>query len=225
MQTIYDLTNTEVAALDDEAIKSFIDIECAHKGVMLLPPEPVEPAKPQIVKDATLYEYMGVHFETPEAAAAVMEEVSKHRQYTYDYKASGKIFKLGEHYATSRVNAEAGMTEATYLKHKTALDKYDMDKAAYDSAKKAYDRAVDARRSIVSSVTEHVQTCRDIVREEKAIRETMAQYITLAGGDTRIAYGFLTNAKPNMELEYPHDEIWRELEREYNPPLALDEAA
>jgi hypothetical protein len=43
MQNIYDMTTAEVAALTDKEIESFIDIECASKGVMLLPPEPVQP--------------------------------------------------------------------------------------------------------------------------------------------------------------------------------------
>ena len=62
MRDIYDMTTNEAAALTDEEIKSFIDIECASKGVMLLPPEPVQPLQPEIVQDVTIYEYMGVYF-------------------------------------------------------------------------------------------------------------------------------------------------------------------
>jgi hypothetical protein len=225
MQTICDLNNAEAAALNDDEIKSFIDIECAHKGVMLLPPEPATPEKPQIVSDVTMYEFMSIYFETPEAAAAVMEEVSKHQQFTYEYKASTKIFKRGNHYSADRVSVEKGMTQETYQKHKVALDKYDSDQSLYNSAKKAYDKAVEARRSIVSSINDYVETARDIVREENLIRDTMAKYIDLAKGDTKIAYGFLLAAKPNMELEHSHRDLWEELDRIYNAPECLDVAA
>jgi hypothetical protein len=225
MQTIYDLNNTETVALTDEEIKSFIDIECAHKGVMLLPPEPIAPEKPQIVSDVTMYEFMGVYFETPEAAASVMEEVSKHQQYTYEYKASTKIFKRENHYAADRVSVEKGMTQETYQKHKAALDKFDSDQSLYNAAKKGYDKAVEARRSIVSSINDYVETARDIVREEDLIRDTMAKYIDLAKGDTKIAYGFLLAAKPNMELEHSHRDLWEELDRMYNPPECVEIAA
>lgn len=226
MQNIYDMTTAEVASLSEEEIKSFIDIECASKGVMLLPPEPVKPTQPEIVQDVTMYEFMGAYFKTAEAAADVMRELAKHEQHTYDYKAGVKIFKIGTHYAANRVDVVQGMKEETYLKHKAALDEYDRAKISYDAAKKAYDKAVDARRGIVRDVNNHVDDCRDIIREEKLIRETMARYVELAKGDTKIAYGFLLAAKPGMELDHPHIDLWRELDNLYNPPEAapMDEA-
>lgn len=223
MQNIYDMTIAEVAALTEEEIKSFIDIECARKGIMLLPPEPVKPVAPEIVQDVTMYEYLGIYFKTPEAAAAVMKEASKHEQYTYDYKAGVKIFHIGNHYGADRTNVVQGMKEETYLKHKAALDEYDRAETSYDAAKKAYDKAVDARKGIVGNVNDYVGTCRDIIREELLIREMMTQYIELAKGDTEIAYGFLLAAKPGMELKHPHTDLWRELDHKYNPPM--DEAA
>src|SRR5438270_881876 len=66
MQNIYDMTTSEVAALTEEEIKSFIDIECASKGVMLLPPEPMKPVQPEIKQDVTMYEFMGTHFASSE---------------------------------------------------------------------------------------------------------------------------------------------------------------
>jgi hypothetical protein len=227
MQNIYDMTTAEVATLTEDEIKSFIDIECASKGVMLLPPEPVKPAQPEIVQDVTMYEYMGIYFKSPDAAAAVMSEVSKHEQHTYDYKAGVKVFHPGNHYAANRVDVSQGMKQETYFKHKAALDEYDRAKTSYDAAKKAFDKAVDARKGIVRDVNDHVDTCRDILREERLIRETMARYIDLANGDNKIAYGFLLAAKPGMELEHPHSDLWRELEGKYNPPEAapMDAAA
>jgi hypothetical protein len=222
MQDIYDMTTADAAALTPEEVKSFIDIECAKKGVMLLPPEPVKPAQPEIVKDVTMYEYMGIHFQTPEAAAAVMQEVGKHTQFTYDYKASVRIFHPGTHYASGRVSVEDGMKEVTYLKHKSALDEYDRAKASYDNAKKAYDKAIEARKGIVGEITDYVPRCSEMVFEEKLILETMDKYIELAKGDTKIAYGFLVAAKPNMGLDHGHDDLWRKLHDRYNPPEAAE---
>jgi hypothetical protein len=226
MQNIYDMTTAEVAALTEEEIKSFIDIECASKGVMLLPPEPEKPVQPQIVQDVTMYEFMGVHFATTEAAAAVMNEIAKHKQFTYDYKGGTRIFHQGNHYAADRVNVVQGMKEETYLNHKAAIDSYDRAKTAYDSAKKAYDKAIDARKGIVREVNDHVDNCRDILREGKLINDTLARYVMIAKGDTKIAYGFLVAAKPGMDLNHDHKELWATLEKTHNPPEAApaDEA-
>ena len=140
MQNIYDMTTAEVAALTEDEINSFIDIECASKGVMLLPPEPVKPAKPEIVQDVTMYEYMGVYFKTAEAAAAVMQEVAKHEQFTYDYKAGVKVFSPGNHDAANRVDVSQGMKQETYLKHKAALDEYDRAKTSMTPQKRPMTR-------------------------------------------------------------------------------------
>ena len=223
MQNIYDMTTAQVATLTEDEIKSFIDIECARKGVMLLPPEPVKPEQPQIVQDVTMYEFMGVHFATSQAASAVMNEIAKHQQYAYDYKANTKIFHLGNHYAADRVNIVQGMKQETYLKHKAALDKYDRENTAYDSAKKAYDKAVDARKGIVREVNDCVDDCRDIIREETLINDTLTRYVTLAKGDAKIAYGFLLAAKPSMDLNHDHADLWKTLEKTHNPPEAYQE--
>ena len=75
-------------------------------------------------------------------------------------------------------------------------------------------------------MNDFVDSSRDILREERLISDTMKRYIDLAKGDTKIAYGFLLAAKPGMELEHPHSDLWRELDGKYNPPEAapMDEA-
>lgn len=54
MRDIYDMPTNEAAALTEEEIKSFIDIECASKGVMLLSTESVQLLQPEIVQDVTI---------------------------------------------------------------------------------------------------------------------------------------------------------------------------
>jgi hypothetical protein len=174
-----------------------------------------------------MYDFMGTHFQSSEDAAVIMKEIAKYKQFTYDYKAGVRIFHQGNHYAADRVNVVQGMREETYLKHKAALDGYDRAKTAYDSAKKAFDKAVDARKEIVLEVNDQVDDCRDVLREERLINETLDRYVTLAKGDTKIAYGFLVAAKPRIDLNHDHKDLWSQLERTHNPPEAgpMDEAA
>lgn len=224
IQSIFDLNEKEVTALNDEEIKSFIDIECARKGVVLLPPEPVKPKKPDVKLDATFYEFCSLHFDNPEAAAAVMEEVSKYSQYTYEYKAGGKVFRKDSYYSSTRVSAVQGMTDATYNKHKKELDKYDIESKEYDAEKKLYDKAVEARKGIVREVEDYVEKSHDKLREEKIINDTWLRYTVLAKNDLKVAYDFLIAAKPSLDLYYPHTELWSKINDLANPVMSGDEA-
>jgi hypothetical protein len=213
IQSIYDLDEKALAALTQEEIKSFIDIECAQKGVVLLPPEPVAPVKPQVKLDATYYEYCGMHFDNPEAAAAIMEEVAKHNQYGYTYIAGNKVFKPDNYYSSQRVSTEKGMQSATYEKHKIELDQYDSDKRTYDAEKILFDKAVKSREGIVYDVNNTIERAKNSLREEKLIRDTWERYTQLAKNDFPVAFDFLKAAKPSLDLEFEHKDLWDELER------------
>jgi hypothetical protein len=208
MQTIYDLSTDEIAALTDEQIAMFIDIECAQKGMPLLPPEPKEPVKPTIEPDKTVYGIGGMYFATSAQAAEVMEVIAKQQQYTYEYKGYDcKVAKPGECYLVRAVSPEKMFSQELYEQHRKALEKYDADKKLYDSEKKRYDEAVKNRSNAYDNIWETVTRAREIESEQGQIQRNYDRYLQIAKGDKDIAFNFLEASMSSGGFEHDHAEF------------------
>ena len=204
MQTIHDLTDAEVATLTDDQVNMFIDIECARKGAPLLPPCPAEPEKPKAEPDKTFYGVAGLWFATAAEAAEVLDVVTKHPQYTYDYRGNQYVAKRGASYNGEDVATKRMFSPERYEAHRKTLEKYEADKKLYDGERKRYDDALAKRGDITQEVWDSVSQSREIRSEREQIDRNYARYTELAKGDKEIAFGFLTQHVATGAYSHDH---------------------
>ncbi len=205
MQTIYDLTDDEIATLTDEQVNLFVDIECAKAGAPLLPPEPQELSKPEAKEDKTFYGVAGVYFEKPEEAAELLAVIDRHRTFEYDYKSFGKVAKPGRTYGANEITSVKMFSVGYYDEHRKSLEQYEAEKRKFDSEKKRHEQAVNERRETTAAVWELVSIARELKAEREQIARSFQRYLELAKGDKEIAFNFLKAGMAAAGYEHEHD--------------------
>jgi hypothetical protein len=212
MKSIHELTNEEIAELTDEQVNMFIDVECAYKGAPLLPPMPVEPPKPEAEPDKTFYGVADMWFATAAEAAEVLAVVSKHQQYTYDWRGNHYVAKRGAAYNGEDVRTKKMFSPEHYEMHRKELEKYESDKKLYDSEKKRYDEALGKRGDTTQDVWDIVSKARDIKSERGQIKRTYDRYLEIAKGDKEIAFSFLTTSMGTGGYQNDHAEFLKTID-------------
>jgi hypothetical protein len=197
MQNIYDLTKEQVNALTDDEIQTFIDIECAEKGVLLLPDVPTEPKKELPKPDLTIYAVGDFRVESFEEASQILEILSKVRLVTktYDYNVGYDFHYIRfTDFLIPEIKKEFVYSAELYNQLKNAMRKYSQEKTNYDNLNREYQKADKERQGVASKVWEYINDIRDEFWQKEHLTKEFNRYLVLANGDKKIAMAFFVTA-------------------------------
>lgn len=221
MQTIAELDEAQLIALTEPELENLIDIECAERGIPMLPPEPVLPEEPLIPYDIVAFSIGHWEFKNREDAEAVAALVNgkPRAKYSYDYKLADNDFvgwtieeraQIAEKPILSAVQRLA--TKADRLKHKAAKDEY-------DRLRNEHREILDKRAEVGDEVRERYWAALRRQRARDEHRAYFARYLEMANGDRRVAFRFFEKSYGFILQTYP--ELRAELEP---PPVEAAEA-
>ncbi len=196
MKRVDEMTREELLALTEDGIQTLIDLECAYMGVPLLPVAPVEPKKPDVEPDVTVYYVAGEYFVDKADAQRVAELIGECPRYKYTYAYGlydGKIVR-GTETTMLTVITEKWMSERLYNQHRQALEMYGEARKQYDADRKKYDQILRDRQAIADEVLQKVNEARDWENTVQWIIEQYNRYLKLAEGNQVVAMRFLVKA-------------------------------
>ena len=180
------LTRSEMAALTDEQVLHYIDVEIAVARIVpIMPPEGVEPIKPVLEKTETAFEFAGLLFKNRADANVVaeMELLSEE----YDYKAAGYDYKWLKVQADRTITAKQYPTEETIRKMAAELAAYRAADTEWAAMKKAYGDFQDESSECRNRVYESVADAKEWTRSVTAAEDIYEKYLLLSGGDKQTA--------------------------------------
>lgn len=212
MRDFNELTNAEILALSEREIETYIDLACAEQGAPFLPPEPVEPVKPSIQSDLTVFKIGGLLIGGSDIATQILALLADTTVYEDTYLTYAVSLKaprpIGhDHYAYPKIESIAAITPTTHETVKQALEVYTAAKKKYDEEKKEYDRAISLRSGISEEIRERVyvaQADRDL---RKRLRDDFGRYLKLADGNAEIAARFFAKAYSQYDLDGEYADI------------------
>jgi hypothetical protein len=199
MKRIEDYTDEELYDLDEVQLEQLVDLECAYKGIALLPPSPSEPEKPEGQPDKVVWEVLPPTLlfatkEEAEACAHTLTGLNLLEIYSlrsgYSYEAPYGV-RAPEDDPTPSINERRHWTPEHYDANKTALERYESAKNTYNSQRREYDSVQGQRAEVIrqlqARMDEHAQKSYDTQR----IQADFDRYMTLADGNREIALKFL----------------------------------
>jgi hypothetical protein len=224
MKNLNDLTDAELVALPEGELERFIDLECAERGIPMLPIEPELPEEPRIDYDLVAFTIGHWSFQDRADAEAVATLVNgkPRAKYTYNYKSSDNDFAgwtiedRAQITETPVLSAAKRLeTKAVRLAHKAAKDEYDRQHGIYREI-------LDKRAEVGDELRERYWTALRRQRDRDEHRRHFARYLEMANGDQSIAYRFFERSYTSALNDFP------ELRAEFEPPheeAAADAAA
>lgn len=207
MKRFADMTDDEVVALDESAVSTLVDLECAHAGVPLTPPEPaplVIASRPRAA-DVSVFSIGDVHFTSEDDAKKVRDLAASLPRVTLEYAPDGsyknRIVKptideveiaRSSHFSAARWNEVKAIVHAATEQER-----------AYSEARKACDGVAAKRKAVEQPIRDRIdRVAADRYRRERWARE-MVRYLALASGDEAVARNFLLLAHPEAAEYLP----------------------
>lgn len=223
MKRFSELSHEKIKNLTTENVQFYVDLECAHKSIPLLPSFPLEPKKPDIKSDITLYRVGDFRFDSFETAKKVLECLIKSPLYGADWTGMDFVRytakKLtSEDYNYPNISQEASYTQATFNMYKEEIETYNNLKKLYDKQKKEYEEVYAKRKVIEKTIEEKIVCVNSIEQTKKRYKIIFDRYLSLAEGDREIAAKFFDDAHPE-HVDEP--ELYRFIEQLYEevPPM------
>jgi len=213
---IAEYTDAELLTLTEEQTNAIIDLECAYKGIQLLPEYPQTIEKPtDIDEDVTAYKLPNLYIQGAaelDKVMACLNGIIEHVGYsTY---VSGPSYKHKFSPLSDPVLLRHFESEKLYSVDKlkvigTILDGYEVKKKNYDAQLDEYRKIADERESIVDVLHGRISDCLDAKREYERMKSIAKRYMKLAGGVQEIAVNFMVDAyKENEEMIRANFEAW-----------------
>lgn len=205
-----DMTDAELAALDDATINQRIDLCCAERGIPLYVQEMIEP-KPPVAPDFPLYEVGGVFLDSDTEAKALAASIQSTRRWKrkYRYWDSKSLDEWEQDESEIKIEIVQGYRPETWHQYRANLEQFDARKKAFGKMKEANTKAYDARASVAGEVWKDISAAKDRIEDSDRLRRLFDRYVELANGDRDIAKKFLVAAEH-------FDESW-------NPPASWSE--
>jgi hypothetical protein len=215
MKTVNDLTESELVALSDEELERYIDIECAERGVPMLPPEPIPPSEPFIPYDVIAYTVAHFDFQNREDAEAVAAIINGKPRARYEstYPHYEQRFVGWSVQERAHVEEKPILSTAQQMATKAEREKHAADKKAYDEQYTEYRKILGDRSDVGDEVRERRWTALRSHRDRDENRARFAHYMTMADGNRSIAYRFFEKSYGHELVKYP------ELRSEFEPPV------
>jgi hypothetical protein len=193
-----------------------IDLECAYKGVQLLPAYPQSIEKPDdIDEDLTVYKMPNFSISGVDAVEKVMDFLNgiigsvgrvnyvSGPSYKHSFRAAKepivlRDFDSQEAYSVERLKVVG-----------VALKNYEAKKKNYEDIKSEYDTLAGERKCIVDELQGRISDCVAAEREYERMKSIAKRYMKLAGGVQEIAVNFMVDAyKENEETIRANFEAW-----------------
>lgn len=201
MKTIYDMTDGELLALDDDAISRHIDIECAKQGIPLLPEYPAAPIKPTPTPDVAVHQigngYADALLFTDAAEAAEVARAinSARSRVTLQYAGGSFDYRI-----VAPTDESVTMRETMHYspehwnREREAVVAAAEAKKRYDSELEAYRKAQKERQAIAGEIHERISEAYERAQRRHFLETQYGRYLQLAENDGRVARKFLVDA-------------------------------
>ena len=201
MDTYWNLSDSERAALSESQVEALCQVELMEKGVLppkelvLLPEEPV-PLKTtalfgiEVPDQYGTYRPIPVAFATAEDATKFLEcgpfeRVSDWRQPEF-YKV------LGE--GVAKVVSVSLASAPEVARRKSELDKLQSNKEANEKARREHRDSVDKAKKALEGLWEDYRRCQQDAASLQYAKDTWKKYLEMSGGDAGIARAFFRKA-------------------------------
>jgi hypothetical protein len=195
MQTYWDLSERERAALSREDVERFADVELMTKGVLRVVAPELEPMPtvPEPDRDVFTVSHPSAGrvdfcFATAEQARAFVALKPIRRAHHY---VDGLWVDYLEESTEWKIAAERGVSEDLATLHRTDFFRAKEIKARNEKRTNNHQAAAKAQQEALSSLWADWNTCRDKARQLTRVADTFAEYSKLAGGDAATAFRFL----------------------------------
>jgi hypothetical protein len=201
-----ELTEDELAALTNEQVESYVDLECAMEKIPFLPVLPEAPVKPNMNPGIPMYKVFSVVLKTQEDANRIFDVVN-----------SCSVYKIEGYGNQPKVATQIAVGDYDYPKieivHITdpnsinefnkVMSSYNIDKDAYEKMYEEYSEIKKERNKVSDKVSDAVTSARASVKKKSTYRETYNKYLGLASGIPDIAIQFMLDAYPDIQMKYP----------------------
>ncbi len=202
MKNFEDLSHEEKANLTEDEVNYYIDLECAERGIALLPPggPPIKPDKGMTADDLVLFEAGGQYFTDPADAGAVCATLNACKSRVVLNYISGPSYRKYAEPATDPVTSGQSTALSQELRAKLSSLIEEQERAAdeYKKAQQAYDSIVSKRRDVVDEIRGAIATSRRNMARKSELATKFSRYIELAGGDKLVAARFIRQAEPDV---------------------------
>ncbi len=212
MKRMDSLTNEEILLIaeDPKQVADLIDLECAHLGLPLLPPDPgPKPKAAEFAKDAPYYEVGSFMFASSESAVKVLELALAEGIYERDYRDGEHVLlPMKENsYKYPKIEKGSCYTPETYnqIKDEIAAAKKKVD--AWEALRKDYDKALKERKVTSESFWNRVRFARNVIGDIADITARFNRYLELAGNNKEVALNFLMDGYRNQNALVVEDGV------------------
>ncbi len=202
MNTYWDHTRKERAAMSREDVELFLDAELMMKGVLKVSPpvlddvpvvaSPITKTFFQVETKKALYyalrDLSAFAFSTAEDAQAFL---AMHPSMVQDGAHGTKYAQPAE---DMRLKPVEVCTHQEYLNSKTALEAAEAIKNQNDVAERAFNEAAKKMKEVLTGVWNDWGECRETDRRHKQVHDTLAEYTKTAGDNLAMAIEFLRKA-------------------------------
>jgi len=210
MKRIHEYTDVEILeiSLDEAKVSTIIDLECAYRGIPLLPTNPGEqPTSKSYPKDAPYYDVVGVKVKTPEAAARILEAITKEDLVATTYHDGEYVLvpSTRDDYHYPSISPSSCFLPETYDKLKDSIVKTKQELAAWDKLQSTYDNALKERATVSKDFYHRLDVIKQTATDFQELKLSYVRYLQLADNNTIIARNFLLDSLKSQE-KYTYDE-------------------
>lgn len=200
MKTFWELDEREQAALTDEQVRHYIDIELMSKGIEqpTPPPQVPEVKTSHPLRTVTLFAVGSILFDTAEQANAFNALQPKTAEY--DYRLGYNKWKYPKS-AAGEITPEVLYLAEDVAANSKALAEHEAKRDEIDKARTAYELAVRAAADAAAPIWKARSEVVSAAARHQHILDTYARYLSLADNDKRTAFRFLRQTFGEAETE------------------------
>jgi hypothetical protein len=206
MKRYWDHTESERAALTAEQVEKLLAYELMEKGVLQVEPLRLEEPKPVSLSarrvfllregDGNYGAMLNIGFGTVEQAEACRDAITFIRE---QHGWQGPHFTRPVKHL--QIVSEDLPTEAVVTEARAALAEESRVNSANAAAQNRYSEESKKVAEATSGIWSDWRECRDAEARRQKIRDTLADYRRMTGGDETLARAFLVKAFPAEEVE------------------------
>lgn len=188
MKTYWDYTEKERSEMERDFVSTLLDAELMTKGVLKVEPPILRPVPNAPVLEQETWYCVGDNlFASAEQASSFLELKPHKERYNYEVGYDHKYAEpLEGEIKTVKIFSRQGILSASKI-----LSEIKTAKEANDKAERAFKEASKEVDKVLNGVWEDWHACQAIARNKQKVLNTFNDYKKTAGGDERIAFGFL----------------------------------
>ena len=191
-----DLSESELAALTEDQIKTIVDYECAVKGIDLLAPNPGEKPNTMLPSaDCIAYEVSGITTSDKDHASDILALInSKPRydlKYSKDYARKCLVEIPEDAWNTISVTTFKVYSKELFDSTKAQADLNLALETKWEEAHEAYKAAKEARETVEEPLRSMVRESISRLDKRAEIKRKFKEYLKISGGDRAMALEFL----------------------------------